>query len=280
VVKSIKELRTGKEKVFKMPKVCPMCGGPVIRQEGEAAYKCANKKCFAIELRSLEHFVSKAAFDIDGLGEKIVEQLMTVGLVKDPSDLFTLKAGDLEPLERFAEKSAQNIITSIENHKEISLERFIYAIGIPLVGIETATDLAKKFGTLEAVLSAGEEELNSIYGIGDKVAQSVYAYITDKKNREFIDRLLECGVKVRKYHSPVRANKLDGKTFVVTGSLESMTRDDAHKKIIENGGQIGSSVSRNTDYLVVGEDPGSKLEKAKRLGVKILNESQFLELLK
>ena len=279
VVKSIKELRTGKEKIFKMPSECPICGGAVVRHEGEVAYKCANKKCFAMELRAIEHFVSKTAFDIDGLGEKIVEQLMSVGLIKDPSDLFTLKIGDLEPLERFAEKSASNLVTAIESHKNISLERFIYALGIPMVGIETATDLAKKYGTLEAILKGDKDDFNSIYGIGERVAESIWHYLQDEKSQEYIQRFLDRDVKVEKYHSPVLANKFQGQIFVVTGTLEAMTRDDAHKKIVEFGGQIGSGISKNTSYLVVGESPGSKLTKANSLGVKVLSEKEFIELL-
>jgi len=280
VVTAIKELRTGREQVFQMPTECPMCGGNVYRKVGEVAYRCENTSCFAVEKRALEHFVSKAAFDIEGLGEKIVEQLMNVGLVEDPADLFTLKIGDLEPLERFAEKSASNLIESIEAHKEITLERFIYALGIPMVGLETATDLAAKFGTLDRFLEATGEELNSIYGIGGKVAKSIWLYLSDEKKRSYIEKLLKSGVIVKNYHSPVKTNKLQGKSFVVTGSLESMTRDEAHKKIVELGGKVGSSVSKNTDYLVVGEDPGSKLDKANSLKVEILDEEQFLDLIK
>jgi len=279
VVKSIKELRTGKEKKFQMPKECPMCGGPVYRKEGEVAYRCANTKCFAIEKRALEHFVSKAAFDIDGLGEKIIEQLFNEGLIKDASDLFTLKTGDLEPLERFAEKSASNLVESIQTHREISLERFVYALGIPMVGSETAVDLAKKFANLDNFLEAKREDLNSIYGIGEKVADSIYHWLSNDRNREYVKRLLDNGVKVKSYHSPIISNKLQGKIFVVTGTLESMSRNDAHKRIIELGGKIGSSVSNNTDYLVVGEDPGSKVEKANKLGVTQLNEKEFLEII-
>ncbi len=232
-----------------------------------------------MEKRALEHFVSKAAFDIEGLGEKIIEQLMNVGLVKDPSDLFTLKVGDLEPLERFAEKSASNLIESIYAHKQISLERFIYALGIPLVGIETATDMAKKFESLEGILSAEKGDFNSIYGIGGKVANSIFEYFSDERSRKYITTLLDNGVIVEIYHSPVKANKLQGHSFVVTGTLESMTREDAHKKIVENGGVVGSGISKNTNCLVVGTDPGSKLEKAKMLGVKILSEEEFIKVL-
>lgn len=279
VVKPLKELRTGKEKEFEMPKTCPICGGPVIRVEGEVAYKCANKNCFTVQLRGLEHFVSKTAFDIDGLGPKILEQLMNTGLVKDARDLFKLKIGDLEPLERFAEKSSQNIINSIESHKKISLERFIYALGIPLTGIETATDIAKKFHNIDNLIKAKVEDFNQIYGIGNKVAKAIADYFASDVNQSFIKELLNLGVAVQDYHSPVVANKLNGKIFIITGSLDSLTRDDAHKKIVELGGQIGSSVSKNTDYLVVGEDPGSKLAKARELGVKILSEKVFLEMI-
>ncbi len=280
VVKAIPELRTGKEKKFKMPAKCPICGGEVSRKEGEVAYKCLNKNCFTVRRRSIDHFVSKAAFDIDGLGPKIVEQLLNEGIIKDPSDLFRLEIGDLEPLERFAEKSAANLIESIGASREISLERFIYSLGIPMVGIETATDLAKRFETFQSFLKSGREEINQIYGIGEKVADSIADWISEKKNGALIERLVRSGVKIKKYHSPVRANKLGGKIFVVTGELERMTRTDAHKKITEFGGKVGSSVSKNTDFVVVGENPGSKADKAKELGVKILDERGFASLIR
>ncbi|MDO8444283.1 MAG: NAD-dependent DNA ligase LigA [bacterium] len=280
VVKSIKELRTGKEKIFKMPTKCPICGGKVEQKAGEVAYRCVNKKCFTVHRRQLEHFVSKAAFDIDGLGPKIVEQLLNEGIVKDAADFFKIKIGDLEPLERFAEKSSQNIIASLESHKVIPLERFIYALGIPLVGIETATDVAKKFHTLDALLKGKSEEFNSIYGVGDKVAAACRDYFSNADNRKLIAELLKNGVSVKNYHSPVVANKFAGQIFVVTGSLETMTRDDAHKKIVEFGGKIGGAVTKNTHFVVVGENPGSKLDKAKELKIKTLTEKQFLDMLK
>lgn len=280
VVKSIPDLRTGKEKKFKMPDKCPVCGGGVERKEGEAAYRCLNKNCFAIEKLRIEHFVSKPAFDIDGLGPKIIDRLIDEGLIKDASDLFELKVGDIEPLERFAEKSASNLIESVNDAKNIDLDRFIYALGIPLVGAETAADLAKQFGTLEKFLSVKREELDRLYGIGQKVADSISDYLANKKSREFIDRLLKRGVKVRNYHSPIVANKLAGKSFVVTGALETMTRDETHKRIIQYGGTISSSVSSKTDYVLAGDDPGSKYDKAKKLGVAIITEKEFLTLLK
>lgn len=281
VVKPIKELRTGKEKKFEMPKVCPVCGSEVQKKEGEVAYKCANKNCFTIERRAIEHFVSKPAFDMEGLGPKIIDKLMSEGLVKDAGDLLELKVEDLEPLERFAEKSAQNIIDSIQSHKEISLDRFIYALGIPLTGIETATDIAKKFGSLDNLLKSHISELNSIYGIGEKSAQEIAKYFSDQKNHEFIDRLISLGVKVRDYHSLVKSNKLEGKTFVLTGGLNSLTRDDAHKRIVELGGKTASAVTSKTDYLVVGIDPGeNKTKAAEKFKTRQLTETEFLEMIK
>lgn len=279
VVKVIEKLRTGKEKIFKMPSTCPICGSKVVQIEGEVAYKCTNKQCFTQEKRNLEHYVSKTAFDIDGLGPKIIEQLMNVGLVKTPADFYKLKESDLKPLERFADKSAENLIVSIEEKKSISLERFVYALGIPLVGIETAVDMARKFGNLDSILKAKEEDFNQIYGIGEKVAQSVSEYFTNQANIDLIKEIESLGVKVKNYHSPVKVDKFNNQTFVVTGTLETLTRDDAHKKIVELGGNVGSQVSKNTTYLVAGENPGSKLEKAESLGVKILTEKEFLEMI-
>jgi DNA ligase (NAD+) len=280
VVKPIKELRTGKEKVFIMPKVCPICGGKVVKIDGEVASRCSNKKCFTVQLRSMGHFVSKAAFDIDGLGPKILEQLMNVGLVKTPVDLFKLKEGDLEPLARFAEKSADNLVKSIEAQKKITLERFIYALGIPLVGVQTAIDISRKFASLKKLLQAHKDDFNQIYGIGDKVAESLKNYFSSVENKKFIDDLLAEGIKTSDYHSPVRANKLNNQIFVVTGSLSSLTRDDAHKKIVELGGKIGTAVTSHTNYLVAGAEAGSKLTKAETLGVKILPEEEFLAMIK
>jgi len=280
VVRAIKELRAGHEKKFRMPITCPVCGGKVERRAGEVAYRCANKKCFTVRRRELEHFVSKAAFEIDGLGPKIIEQLLNEGIIRDAADFFRIKTGDLESLERFAEKSAANIVESIESHKQISLDRFIYALGIPLVGTETAVDIAKKFHSLDKLLTGKVEDFNSVYGIGSKVAAAIVEYFGHADNRKLISELRAEGVKVTDYHTPIQSDKLDGKTFVVTGSLETMTRDDAHKKIVEYGGKTSSGVTSKTDFLVVGEDPGSKLDKARKFGTKILDEKEFLEMVK
>lgn len=279
VVGPIKNMRTGKEKVFHMPKECPICGGKVERRPGEVDYYCADRNCSIREMRQLEFFVSKNAFDIDGLGPKIIEQLLNEGLLKDPSDLFELKEGDLKPLERFAEKSASNLIEAIEKSKKIPLERFLYALGIRHIGSETAVDIASQFGTLEAIMNAPKEKFDSMYGVGKIVSDSIYKYFQDERNINLIKKLQKNGVKIAPYHSPVKSKVLDGKSFVVTGTLETMTRDDAHKKIIQYGGLVSSSVTSKTDYLVVGEDPGSKLDRAKKFGTKVLSEQDFLKMI-
>lgn len=280
VVEPIKKMRSGQEKEFQMPKTCPICGGKVLKKEGEVDWYCPKKNCAIRQKRQLEFFVSKSAFDIDGLGLKILQQLLETGLVEDPADIFKLKEDDLEPLERFAEKSAANIIEAIKKSKEISLERFLYALGIRHVGGQTAIDIAEQFGTIENVLKLKKEDLGQLYGIGDAVGDSFIEYFSDQKNLEMIKKLRDLGVKIKPYHSPVRVKKLGGKSFVVTGSLESMPRDDAQKKIVQFGGVVHSAVTSKTDYLVVGEEPGSKLDKAKRFGTKIISEEEFLKLVR
>lgn len=279
VVEPIKRMRTGKEKEFRMPTECPICGGGVVRREGEIDFYCADRNCSTRELRQLNHFVSKGAFEIDGLGPKIMEQLVAQGLVKDASDIFSLTEGDLEPLERFADKSAKNLVESINRSKDITLENFICASGISHVGAQMAKDLAQQFGSLDDFRNASKKDLNRMYGVGEKVTQSLGEYLSDEENNKLIEDLLKNGVKVSKYHSPVVRNKLDDKSFVVTGSLESMTRDEAHKKITQYGGDVNPSVTSKTDYLIAGEDPGSKFEKAKKFGTKIISEQEFLKML-
>ena len=280
IVKVLPNLRAGKEKKFKMPEKCPVCGSKVVRREGEVAYYCSNKKCYAQQHENLCHFVSKAAFDIDGLGPKILEQLARADLVKNPADLFDLTEADVEPLGRFAEKSAANLVSAIQAAKEVSLARFIYALGIRHVGEETAIDLAQKFGTLEKLLNASFDEINDIHDIGDVVAKSAYNFFQDKHSRILIKKLQERGVYIKSEKRIAVKTGLTGKKIVVTGVLESMSRDEAKARIRGAGGDWVSSVSKNTDYVVVGSEPGSKYEKAKKLGVKITSEKEFLELLK
>jgi len=279
VVEPIKRMRSGDEKFFKMPKVCPICGGEIARKEGQVDWYCKDRNCSTRKQREIEHFVAKGAFEIEGLGPKIIIKLIEEGLVKDFADIFRLKYEDLEPLERFAEKSAKNIIAAISEKKKIPLERFIYALGIRHIGSQMAIDFAKQFGTLEKFLEIGAGEFAKMYGVGEEVRKSMIDYLQDEKNVRLINDLVKLGVVVEKYHSPISVNKLKGLSFIVTGTLETMTRDDAHKKIIQYGGLVQSSISSKTDYLIAGEDPGSKLEKAERIGVKIISEKKFLELI-
>lgn len=276
VVMSLPNLRDGSEKVFEMPKVCPMCGGPVVKPEGEAVARCINTECFAIVWQRLGHFVSKDAFDIDGLGEKIIEQLLNEGIIADAADFFALQEGDLEPLERFAEKSAKNLVESIQGHKVVSLSRFIYALGIRHVGAITANDLAVHFGELEKLKTAPIEELAEIEGVGEVVAKSIFGWFSEEKNLNLLDKLASLGVG---YEMIKMGSKLQGLTFVITGSLEEMSREEAESKIRQEGGKASGSVSKNTSYLVAGEKPGSKLAKAESFGVKVIAEAELIKIL-
>ena len=278
VIKALPELRTGEEKKFKMPRKCPACGTETIRPEGEALWRCPNPQCFAQRKRYFYHFISKGAFDIEGLGPKIIDQLIKEGLISDPADLFELKEGDLVPLERFAEKSAQNLIEAIQSHKEISLSRFIYALGIKNVGEQTAIDLANHFRSIRKLERASIEELEDILDIGPVVARSIYQWFRNKNNFNFLEKLKRAGIKIKKLEKEEQI--LSGKTFVLTGALKKVTRDEAKTKIREFGGKVSSSVSKKIDFVVAGESPGSKYERAKRLGIKIINEKEFLAMLK
>lgn len=276
VLRPVVELRTGKEKSFVMPKICPICGGPVVKPAGEAVARCANLNCFAIQWQQLGHFASKDAFDIDGLGEKIIEQLLMEGIVEDAADFFALTEGDLAPLERFAEKSAKNLVQAIAEKKKVTLSRFIYGLGIRHVGAVTASDLAAHFGSLDAIKAASEEELSEIEGVGGVVAKSIFEWFRNKKNLRLLDKLKSLGVG---YIEVKRDTKLEGQTFVITGSLGTMSREEAEERIRQLGGKASGSVSKTTSYLVAGENPGTKLSKAELLGVKIISESDLANLL-
>ena len=279
IIKVLPELRTGKEKEFKMPTICPSCKTKLEKSDTEALYKCPNSKCFARRRRSFYHFVSRAAFNMDGLGPKIIDRLLDEGLVQDPSDLFKLKEGDIDQLERFGEKSAENLINSIAEKKEITLPRFIFSLGIRNVGEETAIDLTNHFHSINNIRKAKLEDLDSILNIGPIVAESIYEWFNDKDNVKFLDKLLESGIKIKSEKS-ISNNKLSGKSFVLTGGLESMEREIAKEKIRQLGGQVSESVSRKTNFLVSGSDPGLKYDKAQKLGVKILAEKEFIDLIK
>jgi DNA ligase (NAD+) len=281
VVEVLPKMRTGKEKKVKVPDKCPVCGKNVERRstgsksEASVAYYCSNPKCPAKNRRFMQHFVS--VLEIYEIGPKILDRFQEEGLISDAADIFSLKADDIKGLERFGEKSADNIIESISQHKNVSFSRFIYSLGILHVGEQTAEDLAQAFGNLEKLMAAGLEEISRIENIGPVVAQSVYGYFRHKENIKFIQKLIKGGIKI--HHEQKKAGKLTGKTFVITGTLESMSRDEAKAKIKFLGGKISESVSKQTSYVVAGSSPGSKFAKAQKLGVKILDEKEFLLLI-
>lgn len=280
IVKVLPTLRTGKEKNIFVPKECPMCGSAVEKTGNEVAYRCVNKNCYAVNLRRLSHWTSKGAMDIEGLGPKVVEQLVKAGLVSDIADFYSLTTGDLKPLERFADKSADNLIKAIAAKKEVDLARFIYGLGIRHVGEESAIDLADKFLSLDDIKKAKLEDIENLYDFGSVMAESVYDWFHDKHNLELLKKLEKNGVIIKKQESKkVIKQGLAGKTFVLTGTLSGLTRDEAKAKIRELGGDVSSSVSKNTDYVVVGEEAGSKYEKAVKLGVKVLLEDEFMKLI-
>ena len=278
IIKVLPEMRSGQEMTFKMPEECPICGKKVIRPENEVVVRCYNLDCPARERRYFYHFVSKQAFDIVGLGPKIVDQLLDQGLAQDPADLFVLENGDLFPLERFDIKSADNLIASIRARKKIPLARFIFALGIRNVGEQTAQDLANIFGSLTKFKKAGLEELENILDIGPKAAQSIYGWFKNKRNLEFLRKLETAGVRAETVASNPKKQILSGKRFVLTGSLLSMHREQIKQRIRQLGGRVASSISKKTDFLVVGKNPGSKLREAKRLDATILFEREFLKM--
>lgn len=275
VVEPIKKLRNGKEKIWKMPK--EVGGIKVVRPEGEAVARLADLTTGEIRWQQLIHFVSKSAFDIDGLGEKILAQLMEEGLIENAVDIFKLQKDDLVGLERFAETSAQNLIDSIKEHSRVSLARFIYSLGIRHVGAKTASDIAQNYHKLDNFMNAKPDDLRNIEGIGEVVAYSLAEWLSVKSNHELVKDLISAGVKVENEKSK-STGKFTGTTWVFTGALVDMTREDAGEKVKALGGEVTNSVSKNTSFVVVGDDPGSKYEKAKKLGIKTPDESEFKKL--
>ena len=273
----IAELRDGSEKAFRMPTKCPVCATVLTRKEGEVAWRCPNTRCESRRLEALSYFVSRKNFDIEGLGSKVVNQLVEAGLIADAADIFTLKQGDLEQLERFGETSAKNLIDAVDASKRISLARFISALNIRHVGEETAIDLANHFGSINAIASATREELEALDGVGMVVAESVFEWFSEQKNQEFLTRLLKAGVVVE---VPTRSGTtLAGKTFVFTGTLSTLSREEAHDAVRAFGGSASSSVSSKTTFVVAGDDPGSKADEARKLGVPLIDEQAFLKLI-
>lgn len=280
VVKVLKNLRAEKTKKFKMPKQCPFCHGLVKRKPGKVAYYCLNKKCFAAQEQKISHFIGKKGFDIEGMGIKIVKNLMEQGLIKDAADIFTLVKGDLKPLERFAQKSADNLIKAIKEKKEIDLPHFIHALGIHHVGEQTAFDLAQHFIEFKKLKQSNQEVLISLPDLGPIVSQSIVDWFKDEDNQSFLKRLEKAGVKVKSFSSPLRNQFLKGKRFVITGTLKSMSREKAKGRIKALGGKVLTQISKQTNFLVSGQNPGSKYDKAKEMGVKIINEQELLKMLK
>lgn len=283
IVKVLTDLRTGKEKIFHMPKSCPACGTRVEKRKivgkgGEsAAYYCINPKCEAKDRRRLYHFVGKNGFNIDGLGPKIVDQLVENQLISSYEDFFTLEKGDLLSLPRFAEKSVDNLLEAVKKARKIELPKFIVSLSIPQVGEETAYDLSKRFGNINKIKKATKTDLTSIEGVGETVAESLVSWFQNKHNLDTLEKLLKL-VKVEALESQKTSNPISGKTIVLTGTLTSLSRDEAKELIRKAGGDISGSVSRKTDFVVAGEKPGSKLREAQEFGVKILSEEDFLKM--
>ncbi|MBR5543467.1 MAG: NAD-dependent DNA ligase LigA [Oscillospiraceae bacterium] len=277
VVGAVKEERTGDEVEFKMPETCPACGAPVFSDEDEAAVRCVNSECPAQRLRNIIHFASRDAMDIDGLGPAVVEQLVSGGFIRDAADLYSLKQEDVAEIDRMGKKSAANLISAIEKTKENDLSRLLFALGIRHVGQKAGKVLALHFKTLDAVLSASEEKLKEIYDVGDAVAKSIKRWWAMDDSKVLIEKLRAAGVNMESRTTVGSA--FDGKTFVLTGTLVKFTRSEAEEKIEALGGKASSSVSKKTSYVVAGEAAGSKLKRANELGVPVLSEDEFLEML-
>jgi len=279
IVGPVVSKRTGKERIFSMPSNCPVCGAEVIKPEGEAMHRCTNAACPAQALERLKHFVIRGAMDIDGVGDKLCTTLFQEGLVKDVADLYYLTREQLLGMERMADKSVSNILDSIERSKDRPLARVIFALGILHIGEETAELLASQFPSIDKLAEATEEEFLSIPSIGPKIAESVVAFFRQKENRRIIEKLRKAGVKLEESPAEPRELPLAGQEFVVTGRLEAFPRSEAEARIKELGGAVGSSVTKKTTYLVAGADPGSKLDKARSLGTKLLTEEEFLRII-
>ena len=279
ILRVIREKRTGAEKMFTMPRQCPSCGSETVRLSGEAARRCLNPSCPAQLVEKLVHFASRRAMDIEGMGPAMAELVYSHGLVRDVGDLYYLEAKQLAELPRVAAKSAENLIEAIEISKNNPLRRLLFGLGIRLVGEKAARLLAERFKTLERLGQAGKEELTALAEIGPKIAESVVSFLHTAETKPVLDKLREAGVNFTEPAVYTAATDLVGKIFVFSGSLEQYTRDEAAARVENKGGKVSSSISRNTDYLVVGDEPGSKLARARELDVEIINESLFKEMI-
>jgi DNA ligase (NAD+) len=263
---------------FTMPQQCPVCEGHIVRQEGEAAYRCVNTSCPARLKESLLHFSARSVMNIDGMGEVLADQLVDKGLVRSIADLYDLTVDQLASLERMGRKSAEKVIANIEGSKANALPRVISGLGIAFVGERTAQLLADTFGSMDALMAASEDELQRAEEVGPRVSQSIRAFFDEERNRELIERLRNAGLQFTYESQRKEGGRLSGKVFVITGTLPSLSREDAKAKIEEAGGKVTDSVSKKTDYVVAGEKAGSKLEKAQKLGIAVIGEEQLLEM--
>jgi DNA ligase (NAD+) len=278
VVRVLDKERKGRQPKFKMPKTCPECDSKIERPEGEAVWRCVNAACPAQLKERLLHFASRNAMDIDHLGTAIVDQLVDTGIVKSFYEIFDLKLEDVSTLERMADKSAQNLIDAIAKSKQAGLARLVFGLGIRHVGQRVAQVLAQTYGSMDALAKAPYEDLEAIDEIGPRIAESIREFFGEKHNKKELCKLKQHKL-VMTEEKKAGGGSLEGKQFVLTGTLESMTRDEAKRKIIEAGGRVTSSVSAKTDYILAGTDPGSKLTKAQKLGIAILSEKEFQKLL-
>ena len=277
-VVSVVEIPAGEEP-FQLPERCPSCGELVVREEGEAATRCVNPQCPAQLLRHLIHFASRDAMDIEGLGPALLEQLLQKGWVSSPADLYTLEAGKLSKLDRFGKKSAENLLAALEKSKGNDLYRLVFALGIPHIGAKAAQTLCQAFPTMEALEAAGEEQVAEIPGFGGIMAREVAAFFARQSARDLVERLKELGLNMTAHKKEEASQKLSGATFVLTGTLPTMSRKEASQLIESHGGKVSSSVSKTTSYVLAGEEAGSKLEKANALGVPVVTEAQLLAML-
>ena len=281
VVRVIKEKRPSNTKVFEMPQYCPICNSQVIRIDGEAAQRCTGQlKCEAQAKQAISHYVSRKAMNIEGLGAKIIDHFFEKGMIKNISDIYQLDYEEIQKMEGFGEKSAENLKDAIELSMNTTLAKFIYALGIRNVGEATSKDIVKKLGTLDNVMKASVDDFLEINDVGPVVAQSLHQFFQEDENKVIINNIIEFGVKWDDQAQNVtKDQKLNQQTFVVTGTLENFSRDEIKELIENNGGKVSGSVSKKTSYVIIGDNPGSKADKAAELGVKIINEKQLMELL-
>lgn len=279
VVKSLTEKRTGEETDFDMPKNCPVCGAPVHREDGEAAYRCTNFACSAQAVRNIIHFVSRNAMDIEGMGPSVVQKLIDEHLIENSADIYSIKKDDLVNIDKLGEKSAQNLINAIENSKKNCLSRLLFGLGIRHIGQSTAREIAKHFKNIDALISASAEEIAEIDDIGMIMANSVREFFDEERNIKIIDEFKAQSVNTEYIDEGANFdNRFEGKTFVVTGTLETLKRAEAEALIENYGGKASKSVSKNTDYVLAGESAGSKLDKAQSLGITVIDETEFLKM--